>query len=95
MWFSFHQSFLKEYDSSIQPNYLFLSLKGLVVKKKQTKNNLPANAGDMRDMDETLGGKDPLEEGMATHSIILAWGILWTQEPGRLQSIGLHRVRQD
>ena len=93
MWFSFHQSFLKEYDSSIQPNYLFLSLKGLVVKKK--KNNLPTNAGDMRDMDETLGGKDPLEEGMATHSIILAWRILWTEEPGRLQSIGLHRVRQD
>ena len=99
MWFSFHQSFLKEYDSSIQPNYLFLSLKGLVVKKKKKKkkkkNNQPASAGDMRDMDETLGGKDPLEEGMATHSIILAWRILWTEEPGRLQSIGLHRVRQD
>ena len=33
--------------------------------------------------------KDPLEEGMATHSSILAWRILWTEEASRLQSIGL------
>ena len=37
----------------------------------------------------SLGCEDPLEEGMATHSSILAWGIPWTGEPGRLQSIGL------
>ena len=36
-----------------------------------------------------------LEEGMAIHSSILAWRILWMEEPGRLQSIGLHRVRHD
>ena len=36
-----------------------------------------------------------LEEGMATHSSILAWRILWTEEPGRLQSMGLQRVRHD
>ena len=36
----------------------------------------------------SLGQKDPLEEGMATHSSILAWRIPWTQEAGRLQSIG-------
>ena len=36
-----------------------------------------------------------LEEGMATHSSILAWRIPWTEEPGRLQSLGLQRVRQD
>ena len=35
-----------------------------------------------------LGGEDPLEEGMATHSNILAWRIPWTEEPGGLQSIG-------
>ena len=40
----------------------------------------------------SLGWEDPLENGMATHSIILAWRILWTGEPGRLQSIGLQRV---
>ena len=33
-----------------------------------------------------LGGEDPLEEGMATHSSILAWRIPWTEEPGGLQS---------
>ena len=37
--------------------------------------------------------EDPLEKGMATHSSILAWRISWTEEPGRLQSIGLPRVR--
>ena len=35
-----------------------------------------------------LGQKDPLEKEMATHSSILAWGIQWTEEPGRLQSLG-------
>ena len=37
----------------------------------------------------SLGREDPLEKGMATHSSILAWRILWTEEPGRLQSIVL------
>jgi len=52
----------------------------------QTVKNLPA-------MQETwvrsLGSEDPLEEGTATHSSILAWRIPWTEEPGRLQSKGL------
>ena len=50
-------------------------------------NNPPA----MQEMQETqeaqvqsLGGEDPLEEGMATHSSIVAWRIPWTEEPGRL-----------
>ena len=42
-----------------------------------------------------LGWEHPLEEGMATHSSILAWRILWTEEPGRLQSVESHRVRHD
>ena len=42
-----------------------------------------------------LGREDPLEEGMETHSNILAWRIPPTKEPGGLQSIGLHRVRHD
>ena len=41
------------------------------------------------------GQEDPLEEGMAVHSSILAWRILWTEQPGGLQSIGSQRVRQD
>ena len=44
---------------------------------------------------QSLGLEDPLEEGMATHSIILAWGIPWTEEPGGLQSIELQRVGHD
>ena len=40
----------------------------------------------------SLGWEDPLEEGIATHSSILAWEILWTEEPGRLQSMGSRRV---
>ena len=36
----------------------------------------------------SLGGEDPLEEGMATHSSILAWRILWTEGPSGLQSMG-------
>ena len=44
---------------------------------------------------QSLGWEDPLEEGMATHSSILAWRIPWTEEPGRLQSMGSQRVRQD
>ena len=53
--------------------------------------NLPANAGDTR----VLDWEDPLEEGMATHSGILAWKIPWTEEPGGLQSMGSKRVRHD
>ena len=42
---------------------------------------------------QSLGWEDPLEERMATHSSVLAWEIPWTEEPGRLQSLGLQRVR--
>ena len=42
-----------------------------------------------------LGWEDPLEEGMAAHSCILAWRIPWTEEPGGLQSTGLQRVGHD
>ena len=38
---------------------------------------------------QSLGQEDPLVEEMATHSSILAWRILWTEEPGELQSMGL------
>ena len=54
--------------------------------------NPPVNAGDMRDVDSILGQEDPLEKGMATHFIILAWRITWTKEPGGLQSIRSLRV---
>ena len=57
--------------------------------------NPPANAGNVRDASSILGQKDPLGESMATHSSMFAWRTPWTEEPGRLQSIGSQRVRQD
>ena len=57
--------------------------------------NLPANTGDIRDAGSIPGLEDPLEEGMATHSSILAWRIPWTVEPGGLQSLGLQRLGPD
>ena len=42
-----------------------------------------------------LGGEDPLEKAMAPHSSTLAWKTPWTEEPGRLQSMGSQRVRHD
>ena len=42
---------------------------------------------------QSLGQKDAPEEVMATHSSILVWRIPWTEEPGRLESMGLQRVR--
>ena len=58
----------------------------------QVVKNLPA-------MQETLvrslGWEDPLEKGMATHSNILAWRTIWTEEPGGLQSMGSQRVGHD
>ena len=51
-----------------------------------------ASVGDIRDMGSIPGSEDPLEEGMVTHSSILAWTIPGTEEPDRLRSIGLHRV---
>ena len=42
---------------------------------------------------QSVGRGDPLEEGMATHSSVLAWRIPWTEDPGELQSMGLQRVR--
>ena len=47
------------------------------------------NAGETQDW--SLGQEDPLEKGMATHSSTLAWRILWTEEPGGLQSMGVKK----
>ena len=55
----------------------------------------PANAGDIRDTYSIPGLWIPLEEGMATHSSILAWRIPWTEELGGLQSIGSQQVGPD
>ena len=87
---------LKEADKCLiicLPMITFLTLKGEATiwasLVAQTAKHLPA-------MQETqvpsLGGEDPLEKEMATHSNILAWRISWTEGPGRLQSMGLQRA---
>ena len=58
----------------------------------QMVKNLPAR---QETWVRSLDGEDPLEKGMGTHSSILAWRIPWTEEPGRLQFVGLQRVEHD
>ena len=57
--------------------------------------NPPAVQEMEETQDHSLGREDPLEEGMATHSSILAWKISWTEKPGGLQFMGSQRVRHD
>ena len=57
--------------------------------------NLPANAGDVRNLGSIPLWEDPLEEEMAHHSSILARRIPWTEKPGSLQPVGLKKVRHD
>ena len=57
--------------------------------------NLPAHAGDARDFSSIPGWEDPLEEEMATCSSIPACEIPWTEDPGRLQSMGPQKVGHD
>ena len=82
--------------NSISGRYLSKSIHSMsnciFIRVAQMVKNLPA-------MQETqvqsLGWEDPLGKGMATHSSIPAWRILWTEKPGGLQSLGLQRVGQD
>ena len=66
--------------------------KKLVAQWAQTVKNLSAM---WETQVQTLGQEDPLEKEMETHSSILAWKIPWTEEPGRLQSMGVAKSRHD
>ena len=79
---------LKELDTTEQRS-LSLSRASLVV---QSVKNLSAV---QETWVQSLGQEDPLEKGTATHSRILAWRILWIEEPGGLQFIGSQRVGCD
>ena len=87
IWEATHQHGADDWENQI--NCLGSHRASLVA---QLVKNLPA-------MQETqvrsLGGEDPLEKEMATHSSILSWKIPWTEEPGRLQSMGSQRVGHD
>ena len=58
-------------------------------------NNRPAVQELQKMQVRYLGQEDHLEKGMATHSSILAWKIPWTEEPSRLQSMGLQKIEHD
>ena len=58
----------------------------------QWVKNPPAMQETQETLVQFLGQEDPLEEGISTHSSILAWRMLWKEEPGGLQSIGSQRV---
>jgi len=75
-------------EINLQPKYSGLTA-SLVA---QTVNRLPAV---WETWVQSLGREDPLEKKMATYSSPLAWKISWTEEPGRLQSMGSQRVRHD
>ena len=65
---------------------IYLASGGAVVKNPPAKQEMPVRS---------LGWEDPLEQEMATYSSILAWKIPWTEELGRLQSMGSQRVRHN
>ena len=75
---------------------VWLFVRGLVGSANQMpcqSNISPTlNRGNI-DLGRSLGGEDPREKGMATHSSVLAWRIPWREEPGGLQSMGSQRVR--
>ena len=75
-------------SSKLQKHLLELSRLPQWLSGKESACNAGAEETQVR----SLGQEDPLEEGMATHSSILAWRIPWTEEAGGLQSIGLQRV---
>ena len=78
---------------SLRCKYILTSKEIILTSQvAQWVKNQPA----MQEMQvQSLGQEDPLEEGMATQSSILAWRIPWTEESGGLQSMGLLRVRHD
>ena len=83
--------------------HLVLNMTGILIKAvfvvRHIRRALEAQTYGLPTRRETwvqsLGQEDLLEKEMATHSSILAWKIPWTEEPGRLQSVGLQRVRHD
>ena len=82
-------------NSQFQLQYLFVGA-GVGVRVGSLVAQRVKNLPTMQEMWVWfLDWEDPMEKGMATHSSILAWRTPWTEKPGWLQSMGLHRVRYD
>ena len=82
---------LKERGCQRRHKYLCMYIHGASQVVPVVKNP-PANSGMQETWFQSVDQEDPVEEGMATHSSILAWIIPWTEEPGRLQFVRLQRV---
>ena len=81
------------YLSLITPHLVFFPFLGFCTLWPFLGDLVVKNPPAMRETQVlSLGQEDPLEEGMATHSSILAWRVPWTEEPGGLQSMGLPRA---
>ena len=79
-------------ETFFKNSFMFTLFQGQASLVAQTVKNLPT----MQEIwVQSLGWEVPLEKGMVTHSSILAWKIPWIEEPGKLQSMGLQRVRHD
>ena len=78
---------LKQLSSSSSSTHTYIVTKASLVA--QTRKNLPAT---QETQVRSLGQKDHLQKGMATHSSILAWEIPWREESGKLQPMGSHRA---
>ena len=78
---------------NLYPKNLFLDPK--IFPDGSAVKNLPAMQEPWETCVRSLDWEGPLEQGMATHFSILAWKILWTEGPDRLQSMGSHRVGHD
>ena len=77
--------------SGVQQNDLVIYLYGTSLVAQMVKNLPTMQETQVRSLDQ----EESLEKGLATHSSVLAWKIPWTEEPGRLQSMGSQRVGHD
>ena len=102
IYFLYHEGFvtlsiwdlLKPFADMTQ-NFIFAYLMYLTKLPTFTGGSVVEDLPAMQEMRvQSLGWKDPLEEEMATHSSIPVWEILWTEEPGGLQSMGSQKIRQ-
>ena len=75
--------------------FIYISVHRLGFLGGSAVKNLPASAEDSRDICLVFAWGDPLEKEMSTHSRILSWKVPWTEESGRLESLGSKRVGHD
>ena len=77
-------------------SYILISLPALYKFASSLPGQMVKHLSTMRETRvQSLGWEDPLEKEMAIHSSTIAWKIPWTEEPGRLQSMGSQRVGHD